>query len=176
VFFSPKLFRVHLLSQLLRFAQRPTSRLLAGLGFLLSSALLTPAAAQTLVGEWELRQVTFMARQPLPDSLQAVLIDDSAAFTTNEQLQRHQLTVRLTLRADSTYRLHTSRPGQPATTETGTYSLRHQQLRARTTTGEPALFDGQLLTRLTKRALVWEHPIWGDGYQVYRQLNYVRLN
>ena len=95
---------------------------------------------------------------------------DSVAIRTNQQLRRHALTVRLTLRADSTYSLLTTGPA-----ETGTYSLRGPVLRARTSAGRPASFDGDLLTRLTRRALVWEQPIWGADYQVFRQLNYVRV-
>jgi hypothetical protein len=134
-----------------------------------------PAAAP-LVGEWQLRQVSFVAERPLSHELQEQL-DDSAIAVLNEGLRQGHTRQLVSFRPDGTYQLHHYEVPAPlpAWTEAGTYRLAGQVL-----TGlAPAAPHGSSfaqgrLRKLTARQLVLHFPFGPDSLRIFKQLAYTR--
>ncbi|SNC66385.1 hypothetical protein SAMN06265337_1593 [Hymenobacter gelipurpurascens] len=151
--------------------------------FLVLLLLLTKAAkAQVpaaLVGRWALKQITFEARRPLPDSLQAKLFY-SPAGETNAAVKEGSLTVEVEFRADGTYDYEMARQNQkePFYAEHGRFEVKNGRLFSYGTTddhSEPTL-DKQTIVRLTRNVLQVEFPIWRPEQQVFQQIRYVRVS
>ncbi|QJX47979.1 hypothetical protein HMJ29_13940 [Hymenobacter taeanensis] len=131
---------------------------------------------QALVGRWALQQISFEARRPLPDSLQQKLFY-SPAGETNSAVKEGTLTVQIEFRADGTYRYEMIREKQPFYTEQGRYQVKNGVLTsysADTDHSAPTL-DTQAITKLTRKVLQVEIPIWKPEQRVFQQIRYVRL-
>ncbi|TGE08360.1 hypothetical protein [Hymenobacter fodinae] len=132
-----------------------------------------PAA---LVGRWTLKQITFEARRPLPDSLQQKLFY-SPAGETNAAVKEGTLTVQVEYRADGTYDYEMIRDKQPFYTERGRYEVKNGLLTSYSTTSDsnaPSL-DTQAIVKLTRNVLQVEFPIWKPEQKVFQQIRYVRV-
>jgi hypothetical protein len=128
-----------------------------------------------LVGRWALKQITFEARRPLPDSLQKKLFY-SPAGETNAAVKEGTLTVQVEFRADGTYSYEMIRDKQPFYTEQGRYEVKDGLLTSYSTATDhstPSL-DTQLIVKLTRTVLQVEFPIWKPEQKVFQQIRYVR--
>jgi hypothetical protein len=132
-----------------------------------------PAA---LVGRWALKQITFEARRPLADSLQAKLFY-SPAGETNAAVKEGSLTVEVEFRADGSYDYNMIRQNQPFYSEHGRFEVKNGVLYSYSTTegrSEPTL-DKQSIIRLSRNVLQVEFPIWRPEQQVFQQIRYGRV-
>jgi hypothetical protein len=146
--------------------------LLLTLGMQSAWAQVPPA----LVGRWALKQITFEARRPLPDSLQQKLFY-SPAGETNAAVKEGTLTVQVEFRADGMYTYEMIRDKQPFYSEQGRYEVKDGVLTSYSTATDhstPSL-DTQLIVKLTRTVLQVEFPIWKPEQKVFQQIRYVRV-
>jgi hypothetical protein len=129
-----------------------------------------------LVGRWALKQITFEARRPLADSLQAKLFH-SPAGETNAAVKEGSLTVEVEFRADGSYDYEMARQKEPFYSEHGRFEVKNGMLYSYSTAeehSEPTL-DKQSIIRLTRNVLQVEFPIWRPEQQVFQQIRYERV-
>lgn len=128
-----------------------------------------------LPGQWELRQIGFVANQTVsPDVMERM--DNPAVAELNQEVAAGAARLLLEFRPNGTYQFTVRRAGEPDRTETGTYAVRASVLRAQSPTTEGgSSFDQQRLTQLSRRKLVVEFPVGDELPGVLEEIEYRRV-
>ncbi len=129
-----------------------------------------------LPGQWELRQISFVASQTVPpDVLERM--DNPEVAELNEEMAAGVAQLRVEFRPDGTYLFAVQRPGQPPRTEVGTYAVRESQLLAQSPDTEGgSSFDGQRIAQLSRRKLVIELVVGAELPGVIEEMEYRRVS
>ena len=150
--------------------------LLALVGLSLAGWVASAAAPPQLVGEWQLRQVSFVAERPLSHELQEQL-DDSTVAALNEVLRHDRTRQVVRFRPDGTYQLdqYENPAIAPTWTEAGTYRVADGVL-AGVAPAAPtgSSFAHCRLRKLTARQLLLDFPFGPDSLRLFKQLAYAR--
>jgi hypothetical protein len=86
----------------------------------------TTARAQVpalLLGQWEMRQISFIANQTVPPDIQERM-DNPEVAELNQEVAAGVAHLLVEFRPDGTYHFTVKRPGQPDRVEAGTYAVR----------------------------------------------------
>lgn len=148
---------------------------LAAAGLLLAVA--SPAQVPALLpGQWELRQIAFVANQTVSHDIMERM-DNPEVAELNQEVAAGVAHLLVEFRPDGTYQFSVQRPGQPAHTEAGTYAVRARHLLAQSpgTTGGSS-FDGQRIVQLSRRKLVVEFPVGEELPGVMEEIEYRRVD
>ena len=146
---------------------------LASLGLPLASARAQVPAA--LLGQWELRQISFVTSQGADPDLLARM-DNPEVAALNQDVAGGAAHLRVTFRPDGTYAFEVTRPGQPARNETGTYRVQGKTLFAQSPATEGgSSFDHQLLVQVSRRKLVVEFLVGEELPGVTEEVEYRRV-
>jgi hypothetical protein len=146
----------------------------------LNSFLLPIASARAqvpalLLGQWELRQVSFVTSQGAPPDLLARM-DNPEVAALNQQIAGGTAHLLVTFQPDGTYAFRVMRPGQPAREETGTYFVTNKTLFAQSPATEGgSSFDHQLLVQVSRRRLVVEFLVGDELPGVTEEVEYRRI-
>lgn len=140
--------------------------------------LVAPAAwAQVpllLVGKWEAREIGFIAQEGVPDSVRDRL-DDPQIGALNVDIMHGEAQLVVEFRVDGSYQFSVTRSGQVVRAETGTYSVVHDTLYARSPNSPGgSSFNDQHLSRLTQRALMLTFWVGSDLPGVTEEIEYRR--
>jgi hypothetical protein len=157
-------------------AHRWASVLLALAALGLPGWVASAVVPASLVGEWQLRQVSFVAERPLSQELQEQL-DDSTVAALNDALQQGRTRQVVYFRPDSTYQLdyYEDPAAAPTWTEAGTYRVAGGILAgAAPTSPNGSSFGYCRLRKLTARQLVLDFPFGADSLRIFKQLAYAR--
>lgn len=147
--------------------------LLAGLVLLLGHARAQVPAA--LLGEWELRQISFVTDQGAAPELLARM-DNPEVAALNREVTAGTARLRVAFRPDGTYVFSIARPGQPARNETGTYIVQNKTLFAQSpATAGGSSFDHQRLVQVSRRKLVVDFLVGEELPGVTEEVEYRRL-
>lgn len=141
--------------------------------------LATPSArAQVpalLLGQWEMRQISFVANHTVPPDIMERM-NNPAVAELNQGVAAGVAHLRVEFRPDGTYRFTVQQPGQPARLETGTYTVRAHVLLAQSPgTAGGSSVNQQRLTQLSRRKLVVEFPVENELPGVVEEIEYRRV-
>lgn len=145
------------------------------------AGLLSGGSAQAQVpallpGRWEMRQVSFLAEQAVPDSILHQM-DNPQVADLNTALKAGKAHAVVDFRPDGTYQFTLVRAGQTEHAETGSYSVKDQVLLAQSpATPGGSSFNDQVLTRLTRRVLVVTFVVGPELPGVLEEVEYRRVN
>ncbi len=129
-----------------------------------------------LLGQWELRQISFVANQTVPPEI-LERMDNPEVAELNAEVAAGVAQLRVVFRPDGTYRFAVQQPGQPPRTEVGTYAVQGSQLLAQSPGIEGgSSFDGQRITQLTRRKLVIELVVGAELPGVVEEIEYRRVS
>jgi hypothetical protein len=145
---------------------------------LLLLLLAAPAAwAQVpplLVGQWEAREIGFVAQESVPDSVRERL-DDPEVGALNVDIMRGEAQLLVDFRADGSYQFSVTRNGQVVRAESGTYSMVHDTLYARSPASVGgSSFNDQHVSRLTRRSLILTFWVGSNLPGVTEEIEYRR--
>lgn len=147
--------------------------LLAGL--LLLGARTRAQVPAALLGQWELRQISFVTDQGATPELLARM-DNPEVAALNREVTAGTAHLLVTFRPDGTYAFSITRAGRPARNETGTYYVQHKTLFAQSpTTAGGSSFDHQRLVQVGRRKLVVDFLVGEDLPGVTEEVEYRRL-
>jgi len=123
-----------------------------------------------------MRQISFVAEQTVPDSILHQM-DNPQVADLNIALKAGEAHAVVDFRPDGTYQFTLVRAGQTERAETGSYSVKNNTLVAQspTTVGRSS-FDDQVLTRLTRRALIVTFMVGPELPGVLEEVEYRRVN
>ncbi|MDJ0366271.1 hypothetical protein QMK33_14015 [Hymenobacter sp. H14-R3] len=146
--------------------------LLAGLVLLMGRACAQVPAA--LLGQWELRQISFVTDQGADPALLARM-DNPEVAALNRAVTAGTARLLVTFRPDGTYAFSIARPGQPVRNEIGTYFVRDNTLFAQSpATAGGSSFDHQRLVQVGRRKLVVEFLVGEELPGVLEEVEYRR--
>jgi hypothetical protein len=129
-----------------------------------------------LVGQWEAHEIGFIAQEGVPDSVRERL-DDPQIGALNVDIMRGDAQLLVEFRADGSYQFSVTRNGQLVRAETGTYSVAHDTLYARSPASPGgSSFNDQHLSRLTRRVLLLAFWVGSDLPGVTEEIEYRRHN
>ena len=142
---------------------------------LLAAATARAQVPALLLGQWEMRQISFVANQTVPPDIMERM-DNPEVGELNQEVAADVAHLRVEFRPDGTYRFTVQRLGQPDRLETGTYTVHANVLLAQSpgTAGGPS-FDQQRLIQLNRRKLVVEFPVGQDLPGVMEEIEYRRV-
>jgi hypothetical protein len=147
---------------------------LAG-GGLLAAASARAQVPALLPGQWEMRQIGFVANQTVPPDIMERM-DNPEVAELNQEVAAGTAHLLVEFRADGTYQFTVTRAGEPSRVETGTYAVRANVLLAKSPTTEGgSSFDQQRLTELSRRKLVVEFPVGNELPGVVEEIEYRRV-
>ena len=147
---------------------------LTTVGVLVGSAAQAQVPAQ-LLGQWELRQIAFVANQTVSHDIMERM-DNPGVAELNQEVAAGAAHLLVEFRPDGTYQFSVQRPGQPASTEAGTYTVRARQLLAQSPgMAAGSSFDGQRIVQLSRRKLVVEFPVGEELPGVVEEIEYRRV-
>jgi hypothetical protein len=127
-----------------------------------------------LVGQWEAREIGFVAQESVPDSVRDRL-DDPQIGALNVDIMRGEAQLLVDFRADGSYQFSVTRNGQVVRAETGTYSVVHDTLYARSPNSPSgSSFNDQHLNRLTRRSLILTFWVGSELPSVTEEIEYRR--
>jgi hypothetical protein len=153
-------------------APRRVGLLAAGLLLARASRAQVPAL---LLGQWELRQVAFVANQTVSHDIMERM-DNPGVAELNQEVAAGVAHLLVEFWSDGTYQFSVQRPGQPAHVEAGTYEVRARQLLARSPgTAGGSSFDGQRIVELSRRRLVVEFLVGEELPGVVEEIEYRRI-
>lgn len=150
------------------------------LGWSTSLLLAAPGAGRAqvpaaLLGQWEMRQISFVANQPVPPNIQERM-DNPEVAELNQEVASGTARLLVEFRADGTYQFTVARSGQPTRVEAGTYSVRDGTLFAQSPATESgASFDNQQLGQLNRRRLVLDFQVGSELPGVLEEVEYHRV-
>ncbi len=148
---------------------------LVAVGLLLAVASRAQVPA-LLPGQWELRQISFVANQTVPPDI-LERMDNPEVAELNEEMAAGAAQLRVEFRPDGTYRFAVQRSGQPPRTEVGTYAVQGSQLQAQSPGTEGgSSFDGQRIAELSRRKLVIELVVGAELPGVVEEMEYRRVS
>jgi hypothetical protein len=137
-----------------------------------------PAKAQVpalLLGQWEMRQVSFVANQTVPPDIMERM-DNPEVAELNQEVAAGVAHLLVTFLPDGTYLFTVRRAGAPDRLETGTYAVRANVLLAQSpATAGGSSFDQQRLTQLSRRRLVVEFAVGKELPGVVEEIEYRRV-
>ncbi|RZK60617.1 MAG: hypothetical protein EOO59_06750 [Hymenobacter sp.] len=134
-----------------------------------------PKEAFTLTGRWETRQIGFAITPATPDSVRDQL-DNPEIADLNQAIFLGEAHLTVEFRPDSTYEFTIVRDGRNFRTETGTYSLAGNHLRASSPgSADGSSFNDQLVQRLARRTLVLAFPVGPELPGVDEEVEYRRV-
>jgi hypothetical protein len=137
----------------------------------------TTARAQVpalLLGQWEMRQISFVANQTVPPDIMERM-DNPEVAELNQEVAGGAARLVVEFRPDGAYQFVVARAGQPAHTETGTYSVSGKTLLAQSPGTEGgSSFDRQQLVALTRRRLVIRFVVGDELPGVEEEVEYRR--
>jgi hypothetical protein len=142
--------------------------------------LATPSSARAqvpalLLGQWEMRQIGFVANHTVPPDIMERM-DNPEVAELNREVAAGVAHLLVEFRADGTYRFTVQQPGQPDRLETGTYTVRANVLLAQSPgTGGGSSFNQQRLTQVSRRKLVIEFPVEDELPGVVEEIEYRRV-
>lgn len=149
--------------------------LLVSLG--VSLLVVRPARAQVpalLLGQWEMRQISFVASQTVPPDILDRMNNPEVA-ELNQEVAAGTGHLVVEFRPDGTYRFTVARAGQPNRIEIGTYVVSGKTLLAQSPATEGgSSFDHQQLVQISRRRLVVEFPVGDDLPGVVEEIAYRR--
>jgi hypothetical protein len=146
--------------------------LLAGLLLAGRTRAQVPAA---LLGQWELRQISFVTDQGAAPELLARM-DNPEVAALNREVTGGTAHLLVTFRPDGTYAFSITRLGQPSRNEIGTYSVQGKTLFAQSpTTVGGSSFDHQRLVQVGRRKLVVDFLVGEELPGVTEEVEYRRL-
>lgn len=138
----------------------------------LTSRAQVPAA---LLGQWELRQISFVTDQGAAPELLARM-DNPEVAALNREVAGGTARLLVTFRPDGTYAFSITRSGQPARNETGTYYVQNKTLFAQSpATAGGSSFDHQRLVQVGRRKLVVDFLVGDELPGVTEEVEYRRL-
>lgn len=142
---------------------------------LLGAATARAQVPALLLGQWEMRQISFVANQTVPPDMLARM-DNPEVAELNQEVAAGIAHLRVEFRPDGTYRFTVQQPGQPDRLETGTYTVRAGVLLAQSpATAGGSSFNQQRLTQVSRRKLVVEFPVGEDLPGVLEEIEYRRV-
>jgi len=128
-----------------------------------------------LVGQWEMRQISFLAERAVPDSILHQM-DNPQVADLNNAIRAGEARATVDFRPDGTYQFILTHAGRTERTETGSYSVQHNTLMAHSPATEAgSSFNDQLLTRLTRRTLVVTFVVGPELPEVLEEVEYQRV-
>lgn len=139
--------------------------------------LVLPVGAQVpalLPGRWEMYQISFLAADTVPDSVRDHL-DDPQVADLNLAIRDGRAKLVVEFGTDGSYQFSVTRGGERVRAEAGTYSVAANTLQAHSPGAEGASFNGQQLSKLTKRTLVLMFPAGPTLPGVAEEVEYRRL-
>jgi hypothetical protein len=144
------------------------------------ASLLAAATAQAqvpalLLGQWEMRQISFVANQTVPPDIMERM-DNPEVAELNQEVAAGVAQLVVDFRPDGTYHFTVKQPGQPDRVETGTYTVRAHVLLAQSpATVGGSSFNQQRLTQVSRRKLVVEFPVGNELPGVVEEIEYRRV-
>lgn len=127
-----------------------------------------------LPGQWELRQISFVANQTVPPDMLARM-DNPEVADLNREMASGTAHLVVEFRPDGSYQFEVQRAGQPSHTEQGTYHVSGKTLLAQSPGTEGgSSFDQQQLLELTRRRLVVQFLVGDELPGVFEELEYRR--
>jgi len=149
------------------------------LSLALSGLLATaPARAQVpalLLGQWEMRQISFVANQTVPPDIMERM-DNPEVAELNQEVAAGVAHLLVDFRPDGTYQFTVRRAGEPDRLETGTYAVRAHVLLAQSPATEGgSSFDQQRLIEVSRRKLVVQFPVGNELPGVLEEIEYRRV-
>ncbi|MGI4743722.1 MAG: hypothetical protein ACRYG7_51875 [Janthinobacterium lividum] len=136
-----------------------------------------PACAQVpdlLPGRWEMYQISFLVPEMVPDSVRDHL-DDPQVADLNLAIMDGRAQLVVEFGADGSYQFSVTRGGERVRAEAGSYGVAANTLQARSPGAESSSFNGQKLSKLTKRTLVLTFPAGPTLPGVAEEVEYRRL-
>jgi len=137
-----------------------------------------PAQAQVpalLLGQWEMRQISFVANQTVPPDIMERM-DNPEVAELNQEVAAGVARLVVEFRPDGTYHFTVKQPGQPDRLETGTYAVRANVLLAQSpATAGGSSFNQQRLVQVSRRRLVVEFPVGEELPGVVEEIEYRRV-
>jgi hypothetical protein len=128
-----------------------------------------------LPGRWELRQISFVANQTVPPDILERMNNPEVA-ELNQEVAGGAARLVVEFRPNGAYQFVVARAGQPAHTETGTYSVSGKTLLAQSLSTEGgSSFDRQQLVALTRRRLVVRFVVGDELPGVEEEVEYRRV-
>jgi hypothetical protein len=146
----------------------------------LGASLLRPALGNAqvpalLVGQWQMRQISFVANQTVPPDI-LERMNNPVVAELNQELAGGTAQLVVEFKPGGTYQFTVTRPGQPAHIETGTYSVRGKTLLAQSPdTDGGSSFDQQTVVQLSRRRLVVEFLAGEELPEVLEEVEYRRV-
>lgn len=146
----------------------------------LGISLLKPAAGHAqvpplLLGQWELRQISFVANQTVPPDI-LERMDNPEVAELNQAVAGGAAHLVVAFRPDGSYQFTVMGEGMPSRIETGTYSVSGKTLLAHSPgTAGGSSFDGQQLVQLTRRRLVVAFLVGPELPGVLEEVAYRRV-
>jgi hypothetical protein len=149
----------------------PASLVASLLGVAQARAQVPPS----LVGQWEVSQISFTASQTVPPDILERMDNPEVAELNREMISGTAHLV-VAFRADGSYQFTTVRSGQPNYTEAGTYTVSGKTLLAKNTDASgSSSFDHQQLVQVGRRKLVIEFPVGAELPGVLEEIEYRRV-
>lgn len=139
--------------------------------------LVLPIWAQVpalLPGRWEMYQISFLAAETVPDSVRDHL-DDPQVADLNLAIMDGRAQLIVEFGTDGNYQFSVMRGGERVRAEAGTYSVAAKTLQAHSPSAEGTSFNGQQLSKLTKRTLVLTFPAGPTLPGITEEVEYRRL-
>lgn len=152
------------------------------LAWLLAAGLLVGLAAGAraqvpaqLVGQWEMRQISFLAEHAVPDSVLARM-DNPQVASLNQEIRAGSARLAVEFRPDGTYLFTITRAGRTERTEAGTYAVQHNTLLSQSPTTEGgSSFNDQYLAKLSGRTLLLTFRVGPELPDILEEVEYRRL-
>lgn len=147
---------------------------LAGAG-LLATFTAEAQVPALLLGQWEMRQISFVANQAVSHDIMERM-DNPEVAELNQEVAAGAARLLVEFRPDGTYQFTVRRAGSPDHVEAGTYTVRARLLLAQSPATEGgSSFDQQRLTQLSRRKLVVEFPVGNTLPGVVEEIEYRRV-
>jgi hypothetical protein len=150
-------------------------RLSLAIAGLLAAATAQAQVPALLLGQWEMRQISFVANQPVPPDIMERM-DNPEVAALNREVAAGVAHLRVEFRPDGTYSFTVQQPGKPASLEAGTYAVRANVLLAQSPGTEGgSSFNQQHLTEVSRRKLIVEFPVGNELPGVVEEIEYRRV-
>jgi hypothetical protein len=153
--------------------------LLILLASLIGSLLgVAPARAQVpphLLGQWEVRQISFTASQTVPPDI-LERMDNPEVAALNREIANGTAHLLVVFRPDGSYQFTIRRAGQLDHTEAGTYIVSGKTLLGQIPgSASGSSFDHQHLVQVSRHKLVVEFPVGDELPEVLEEIEYRRV-
>jgi hypothetical protein len=142
---------------------------------LLGPALGHAQVPDLLAGQWQMRQISFVANQTVPPDI-LERMDNPEVAELNQEIAGGTAQLVVEFRPGGTYQFTVMRQGQPARVETGTYTIRGKTLLAQSPSTEGgSSFDRQEVMQLSRRRLVVQFLVGDELPGVLEEVEYRRV-